>query len=183
MQLYGVIVFQYHWMVPSCHCMYAGSEKDLLQSADLAILLTASKANGGIGGQVDLLCSGSIPISLKWKRINSIWGIVIRTDSQFLNLMNWPTKCQGGRRGPAEEPWQVALRMDVQELQERLRTRVGASSRRQEKEIYIDTSLYHVLFYYEVAWNPQFGMHTTSERDICPTEFADLKKFNDLIET
>ena len=32
--------------------MYAGSEKDLLQSADLAILLTASKANGGIGGQV-----------------------------------------------------------------------------------------------------------------------------------
>ena len=33
----------------------AGSEEDLLQSADLAILLTASRANGGIGGQVELL--------------------------------------------------------------------------------------------------------------------------------
>ena len=31
----------------------SGSEEALLQSADLAILLTASRANGGIGGQVD----------------------------------------------------------------------------------------------------------------------------------
>ena len=31
----------------------AGSEEKLLQSADLAVLLTDSTANGGIGGQVD----------------------------------------------------------------------------------------------------------------------------------
>ena len=33
--------------------MLAGSEEKLLQSADLAVLLTNSTANGGIGGQVD----------------------------------------------------------------------------------------------------------------------------------
>ena len=31
----------------------AGSEENLLQSADLAVLITNSTANGGIGGQVD----------------------------------------------------------------------------------------------------------------------------------
>ena len=31
----------------------AGSEEKLLQSADLAVLLTNSTADGGIGGQVD----------------------------------------------------------------------------------------------------------------------------------
>ena len=32
---------------------FAGDEKELLQSADFAILLTNSTANGGVGGQVD----------------------------------------------------------------------------------------------------------------------------------
>ena len=32
---------------------FAGSERELLQSADFAILLTNSTANGEIGGQVD----------------------------------------------------------------------------------------------------------------------------------
>ena len=32
---------------------FAGNEKELLQSADFAILLTNSTANGGVGGQVD----------------------------------------------------------------------------------------------------------------------------------
>ena len=31
----------------------AGSEKGLMQSADFAVLLTNSTANGGVGGQVD----------------------------------------------------------------------------------------------------------------------------------
>ena len=32
---------------------FSGSEENLLQSADLAVLLTNSTANGGVGGQVD----------------------------------------------------------------------------------------------------------------------------------
>ena len=35
------------------HTSLAGSERDLLQSADFAVLLTNSTANGGVGGQVD----------------------------------------------------------------------------------------------------------------------------------
>ena len=35
------------------HTSLAGSEQELLQSADFAVLLTNSTANGGVGGQVD----------------------------------------------------------------------------------------------------------------------------------
>ena len=35
------------------YTLFVGSEKELLQSADFAILLTNSTANGGVGGQVD----------------------------------------------------------------------------------------------------------------------------------
>ena len=37
----------------SIHLVLTGSEDNLLQSADLAVLLTKSTANGGVGGQVD----------------------------------------------------------------------------------------------------------------------------------
>ena len=35
------------------YLLLAGSEEKLLQSADLAVLLTNSTARGGVGGQVD----------------------------------------------------------------------------------------------------------------------------------
>ena len=35
------------------YTQFPGNEKELLQSADFAILLTNSTANGGVGGQVD----------------------------------------------------------------------------------------------------------------------------------